>query len=113
MSKTVQWECDRRERAVAARAAGGVTVESTLEVLRDTAAALTQLPAFPGERDWLESFERDRGNKHRREVSEASQRVWVVLMASPTVEVAETLLRGGSVPYDRLDQTWARRFGWL
>ena len=40
-----------------------------------------------------------------------SARLWKAWMLSPSVEVCEALLRGESVPVDRLDHGWLRRFG--
>jgi hypothetical protein len=33
------------------------------------------------------------------------------MMLAPSIEVCEALLRGESVPLDRLDPVWVRRFG--
>ena len=36
---------------------------------------------------------------------------WVAMMLAPSLEVCEALLRGESVPVDRLDQEWVERLG--
>jgi hypothetical protein len=38
-------------------------------------------------------------------------RIWRAMMLAPCLEVCEALLRGESVPVDRLDLEWLRRFG--
>jgi hypothetical protein len=40
-----------------------------------------------------------------------TSRLWRAFMLSPSIEVCEALLRGESVPLDRLDPVWVRRFG--
>lgn len=42
---------------------------------------------------------------------EQSQRIWRAMMLSPTVEVCDALLRGESVPLEKLNQDWCARFG--
>ncbi len=41
----------------------------------------------------------------------AWNRAWRAVMLSPSIEVCEALLRGESVPVDRLDPVWVKRFG--
>jgi len=36
--------------------------------------------------------------------------IWKAMMLSPTLEVCEALLRGESVPLERLDPEWVARF---
>jgi hypothetical protein len=36
---------------------------------------------------------------------------WRAIQLAPGIEICEALLRGESVPFDRLDQSWVRRFG--
>jgi hypothetical protein len=38
-------------------------------------------------------------------------KLWRAFMLAPSIEVCEALLRGESVPLDRLDPVWVRRFG--
>jgi hypothetical protein len=38
-------------------------------------------------------------------------RLWRAFMLAPSLEVCVALLRGESVPIDRLDAEWTRRFG--
>jgi hypothetical protein len=38
-------------------------------------------------------------------------RIWRAMMLAPRLEVCEALLRGESVPVDRLDPEWVTRFG--
>ena len=40
-----------------------------------------------------------------------TSRLWRAMMLAPSLEVCEALLRGESVPIDRLDPVWVRRFG--
>ena len=49
-------------------------------------------------------------DRRRNEEAAYWSRVWRAVMLSPRVEVCEALLRGESVPLDRLDADWARRF---
>jgi hypothetical protein len=42
---------------------------------------------------------------------ETANRIWRAMMLAPSLEVCEALLRGESVPRDRLDREWSRRFG--
>jgi hypothetical protein len=42
---------------------------------------------------------------------EASRRVCRAVMLSPSIEVCEALLRGETVPVDRLDPKWVAAFG--
>jgi hypothetical protein len=74
---------------------------------------VSELRPFLGEREWLEKIERDRGRRRNDRARHQSQRVWAAIMVSPTVEIAEALLRGFDVPASRLDQKWARRLGWV
>lgn len=37
-------------------------------------------------------------------------RIWQAMMLAPTFEVCEALLRGETVPIDRLDPDWVERF---
>jgi hypothetical protein len=39
------------------------------------------------------------------------RRLWRAIMLSPSIDVCEALLRGESVPIDRLDAHWVERFG--
>ena len=38
-------------------------------------------------------------------------RLWRAVMLAPSVEICEALLRDESVPLDRLDPVWVKRFG--
>lgn len=38
-------------------------------------------------------------------------RVWRAVMLAPALEACEALLRGETVPDERLDQEWVERFG--
>jgi hypothetical protein len=40
-----------------------------------------------------------------------ADRLWRAFMLAPSIEVCEALLRGESVPLDRLDTDWVQRFG--
>jgi hypothetical protein len=40
-----------------------------------------------------------------------ARRVWRAMMLAPSIEICEALLRGESVPLDRLDPVWVQRFG--
>ena len=51
--------------------------------------------------------ERD-GESARRE---RARRLFVAFMLAPSIEICEVLLRGESVPVDRLDAEWVARFG--
>jgi hypothetical protein len=42
---------------------------------------------------------------------EDANRVWRAMMLAPTLEVCEALLAGESVPLERLDAEWTKRFG--
>ncbi len=44
-------------------------------------------------------------------VSDELNRIWRAMMLAPRVEICDALLRGESVPVDRLDPEWAARFG--
>jgi hypothetical protein len=46
-----------------------------------------------------------------RSSRDEADRCWRAMMLSPTPEICGALLRGESVPIDRLDQEWAARFG--
>jgi hypothetical protein len=52
-----------------------------------------------------------RGDQQRNAGAEWAQDFWKALMLSPTIEICEALLDGESVPIDRLDPDWVRRFG--
>jgi hypothetical protein len=41
----------------------------------------------------------------------ASRRLWKAIMLAPSLEICEALLRGESVPLDRLNPEWVKRFG--
>ena len=49
----------------------------------------------------------ERSANERAELRET----WKAIMLSPTLEVCEALLRGESVPLERLNQEWVERFG--
>lgn len=53
----------------------------------------------------------ERARRAAASAREACNRVWRAMMLAPTLEVFEALVRGESVPLDRLDQEWVRRFG--
>jgi hypothetical protein len=40
-----------------------------------------------------------------------ARRLWRILMLSPTIEIAEALLKGQTVPIESLDPEWVKRFG--
>lgn len=46
-----------------------------------------------------------------RPTDAAYRRLWRAIMLSPNITVCEALLRGETVPRNRLDAAWARRFG--
>ncbi|MET0564486.1 MAG: hypothetical protein ABW114_13715 [Gaiellaceae bacterium] len=48
---------------------------------------------------------------HRQPSGEETRRVWSAMMIAPTLEVCDALLRGETVPIERLDPDWVRRFG--
>jgi hypothetical protein len=43
--------------------------------------------------------------------SRAWRQFWRAVVLSPSLEVCEALVAGESVPLDRLDPEWSRRFG--
>jgi hypothetical protein len=55
----------------------------------------------------IELEERER----RLAARETANRIWRAMMLAPSLEVCEALLRGESIPLDRLDREWSRRFG--
>ena len=38
-------------------------------------------------------------------------RIWRAMMLAPRLDVCQALLRGESVPIEKLDPEWVRRFG--
>lgn len=55
----------------------------------------------------VEAEERERESTERHWV----RYIWRALVLSPSLEVLEALLRGESVPVDRLDCDWVARLG--
>lgn len=55
----------------------------------------------------IDAEERERESSHR----ESARRLWRALVLSPALEVFEALVRGESVPVDRLDGEWVARLG--
>jgi hypothetical protein len=52
-----------------------------------------------------------RDERERNQQSRYSARVWRAVMLSPRVGTCGALLRGESVPIERLDPSWVKRFG--
>jgi hypothetical protein len=81
-----------------------------VELMRETAIMDGDtLAPFPGETDWLSTLT-------VLDNEQPADREWLRLVGmavllAPTVEIADALLRGESVPLDQLDQRWVRRYG--
>jgi hypothetical protein len=83
------------------------TVDELAALLRETAQGLSgrELPPFDGEEEWYQAI------SSGTQTPKWAQDFWKALMLSPTIEICEALLDGESVPMDRLDPEWVRRFG--
>ena len=66
---------------------------------------------FPGEEEWTEAVLERLVPETRHQREEQSRRIWRAMMLSPTVEVCDALLRGESMPAEKLDASWVARFG--
>jgi hypothetical protein len=73
-----------------------ISDEYALELLRQGNALARPLSQAPPE-----PFEEDA----------TAARIWRAIMLAPSLEVCRALLRGETVPLERLDPEWVKRFG--
>ena len=68
-------------------------------------------------RDVLDALRESEAEREIREEQERADqarywaRVWRAVMLSPRVEICEALLKGETVPIEKLDAGWVERFG--
>ena len=72
---------------------------------------MNELRPFPDEQEWvadvMAEFDRARDRVRR----DAANRIWKALVLSPTIAICRALLRGESVPLERLDPAAVARLG--